>query len=44
METILEQLGLGTLLERFSDEKWDPHVRIGHVGKCSNSLRGCDHG
>ena len=26
MESILEQLGLSTLLERFSDEKVDPHV------------------
>ena len=26
MEAILEQLGLSTLLERFSDEKVDPHV------------------
>ena len=26
MEAILEQLGLGTLLEKFSDEKVDPHL------------------
>jgi len=26
MESILEQLGLGTLLERFSREKVDPEV------------------
>ena len=26
MEAILEQLGLNTLLERFNDEKVDPHV------------------
>ena len=26
MEAILEELGLSTLLERFSDEKVDPHV------------------
>lgn len=32
MEAILEQLGLSTLLERFSDEKVDSHVVLARSG------------
>ena len=46
MEAIFQQLGLtcSTLLERFNNEKVNPHVILAmSESMCSNSLRGHNH-